>query len=97
MQIDLVFKPNVSNSDGLKGFVNEKTEKLEKYFKGNFHARWTLSKEKDDYIAHLYVVGNGIDYFGEERHDNLLTAIESATDKVERQLRKLKEMVKDHR
>ena len=95
MKIDLVFK-KVSSGDSIKAFVNEKTEKLERYFNGNFHARWTFDMEKDEYTAHLYVVGNNIDYFGEERDANLLTAIEACIEKVERQLQKHKEIVKDH-
>lgn len=96
MQIDLVFKQKVTSSDSIKEFVNEKTEKLEKYFHGNFHARWTFSMEREDYKAHLHVVGNHIDYIGEDIGSNLLTTIESCVDKVERQLRKHKEIVKDH-
>jgi len=96
MQIDLVFKPKVNSTENIKEFVNEKTQKLEKYFHGNFHARWTFSTEKDDYKSHLYIVGNNIDYFGEDSGTNLFSTIESCVDKVEKQLRKLKEIVKDN-
>lgn len=96
MKIDYVFKPKVSSGDSIKEFISDKTEKLEKYFNGDFHARWTFDMEKDEYSAHLHVVGNRIDYFGEEKSANLLAAIESCVDKIERQLRKRKEIVKDH-
>lgn len=96
MQVDLVFKTGVKSGDSIKEFINEKTAKLEKYFNGNFHARWTFSVEQEEFKAHLHVVGNHIDYFGEEIAPNILTSIESCVDKVERQLRKHKEIVKDH-
>jgi ribosomal subunit interface protein len=96
MKIDFVFKPKVTSGESIKEFINEKTGKLEKYFNGEFHARWTFDKENDDFTSHLHVVGNRIDYFGEDRSTNLLSAIESCVDKIERQLRKRKEIVKDH-
>lgn len=95
MNIDYVFK-GISSGSEIKSFIDDKTAKLGKYFDGKIHAKWTLDKEKEECLAHLHVVGNQIDYFGEDRHENLLTAIEMAVDRVERQLRKHKEIMKDH-
>ena len=96
MQIDYVFK-GVSSGNEIKSFINDKTEKLAKYFDGKIHAKWVLDQERDEKVVHLHVVGNHIDYFGEDRHENLLTAIEQTLDRVERQLKKHKEILKDHK
>jgi putative sigma-54 modulation protein len=95
MQVDIAFK-NINSGDSIKEFVNDKTSKLEKYFNGKIHAKWMLAQEKDEYIAHLHILGNSIDYFGEARLENLLSSIEASVDKVEKQLKKHKEILQNH-
>ncbi len=96
MQVDIVFK-GLQSKDETKEFVNHKTEKLKKYFQGKIHARWNLSHAKENCVAHLHVTGNHIDMFSESEHENLFSAVEQAVDKVEIQLKKQKEKVKEHR
>ena len=95
MQIDHVFM-GIESGKEIKAFVDDKTSKLKKYFQGKIHAKWVLSKEKEDFSAHLHVLGNSIDYFGEAQTDDILSSVELALDHVERQLKKHKEIVKDH-
>jgi len=95
MQVDYVFKSFDSGAE-IKTFINDKTAKLEKYFQGKIHAKWTFTQEKINYVAHLHVVGNHIDYFGEASHENLPSSIEEAVERVEKQLKKHKEILKDH-
>ena len=96
MQLDMVFK-GIDSGNETKTFVQHKTEKLKKYFDGKFHARWNFSKQNDSCIAHLHVTGKPhMDIFGEAEHENLYSAIEEAVDKLEKQLKKHKEIIKDH-
>lgn len=95
MQLEMVFK-GLESPQETKKFVEHKTEKLTKYFDGKFHARWNFSRQNEFCVAHLHVTGNHIDHFGEAEHDNLFTAVEHAVEKLEKQLRKHKEMLKDH-
>lgn len=95
MQIDYVFKSFDSGTE-IKTFINDKTTKLKKYFNGKIHAKWTFTQEKIDYVSHLHIMGNNIDYFGEAKHENLLSSIEEAVERVEKQLKKHKEIVKEH-
>ena len=95
MQIDYVFKSFDSGTE-IKTFIDDKTSKLKKYFDGKIHAKWTFTQEKAGYISHLHVMGNNIDYFGEAKNDNLLSSIEEAVERVEKQLKKHKEILKEH-
>lgn len=95
MQIDYVFKSFDSGKE-IKAFIDDKTTKLEKYVRGHIHAHWTFSQEKATYVSKLHLVGNQVDYFGESTHENLLSSIEEAVERVETQLKKHKEILKDH-
>ncbi len=94
MQIDMSFK-HMDSTEAIKSHATEKSEKLTKYFDGKMHATWNFSVEKLEHIAHLHLVGNHIDQFCEVRTDNLYASIDEAVHKMEKQLRKLKEIVTD--
>lgn len=97
MQLDIVMKNTHSTANDIRSFVEDKTSKLEKYVQAEFHAKWTISYENDEHVSHLHVTGsNSVDYFGEAREHNLLSSVEEAIDRVERQLKKHKEINKDH-
>lgn len=96
MQMEFVLKNTHTKGNEIKEFLEDKTSKLERYFQGRIHARWIINFENDEHISHLHVTGNSVDYFGESRQHNILTSIEDAVEKVERQLQKRKEIVKDH-
>lgn len=96
MQLDFVLKNTHTKGETVKPFLDEKTEKLEKYLHKAISAKWIISYENDEHVAHLHVYGDGSDYFGEARQHNLFTAIEDAIEKVERQLVKHKEIMKNH-
>ncbi|MFZ9596434.1 MAG: ribosome hibernation-promoting factor, HPF/YfiA family [Bdellovibrionia bacterium] len=95
MNLTIAFK-HMNSSDSLKSFVEEKSETLKRYFHGNISVKWTLSIEKKDHIAHCHVMGNHMDYFGEAVSEEIKASIDLAIDKIEKQIRKHKEIVKDH-
>lgn len=96
MIVNFSFK-NLDPSDSLRGYASEKSSRLEKYFHGKIHLSWTFSLEKLDHIAHCHLVGNHMDYFGEAKSESFMGSIDLAIDKIERQLKKHKEIVKDHK
>lgn len=95
MQLTISFK-HMNPSDTLKAFVEEKSQNFKKYFRGNVHATWTVSSEKTEKVAHCHLVGNNMDYFGEGKTEDFKASIELAFEKIEKQIRKHKEIVKDH-
>lgn len=96
MQMEFTLKNTHAKGNEIKEFLEDKTSKIERFFDGRLHARWNITFENDEHVAHLHVTGNNLDYFGEARDHNLLSSIEAAVDKVERQLQRHKEIVQDH-
>jgi putative sigma-54 modulation protein len=95
MTLNISFK-NLEATDAIKNYTQEKSEKLAKYFKGRIGVTWTFSVERQGQVAHCHMVGNNMDYFGEAETQDLYASIDVVVDKIEKQLRKHKEIVKDH-
>lgn len=93
--MEFTLKNTHVNGAEVRPFLEDKTAKLERYFQGRIHAKWTISYENEEHVSHLHVIGNVGEYFGEARNHNLLSSIEDAVDKVERQLIKHKEILQD--
>lgn len=95
MQLNISFK-HITPSDALKVFTEEKCEKLKKYFNGRITVNWNFTVENLSKVAHCHLVGNNMDYFGEGSTDDFHASVDVALDKIEKQIRKHKEIVKDH-
>jgi putative sigma-54 modulation protein len=94
MHLNISFK-HMETSDALKIFIEEKSGNLKKYFDGQISVTWNLSVEKQSRIVHCHLVGNRMDYFGEADTEDFKASIDVALEKIERQVRKHKEIVKD--
>ncbi|MBY0471329.1 ribosome-associated translation inhibitor RaiA [bacterium] len=95
MNLNMSFK-HLEPTESIKAYTSDKSEKLSKYFRGKISVTWNFAVEKQSQIAHVHLVGNHMDYFGEAESSDLYASIDLAIDKVEKQLRKHKEIVKDH-
>lgn len=95
MVIKFSFK-QMDSSDALKVYTEEKCEKLKKYFNGKITVNWNFSVDSLNKVAHCHLVGNHMDYFGEAMTEDFHASVDTAVTKIERQLRKHKEIVKDH-
>lgn len=94
MEIKYAFK-HMDSSDAIKHYASEKSEKLKKYFNGKILVDWNFEVDaKKHHIAHVHLVGNHIDYFGEAVTEELHNSIDQALAKVEKQIKKKKEQVK---
>jgi putative sigma-54 modulation protein len=96
MIVDFHFK-HMDSSDTLRNHATEKSERLKKYFEGKVHVTWNLSKEHGEFISHCHVVGSHIDLFGEGQADEAYAAVDMAVTRIEKQLKKHKEIVTDHK
>jgi putative sigma-54 modulation protein len=95
MELTISFK-QIDPSDALRTYAAEKSEKLAKYFRGRITIHWIFSQDKMLNVAHCHLIGNNMDYFGQAETENLYSAVDAAIEKIERQLRKHKEIVRDH-
>jgi putative sigma-54 modulation protein len=83
-------------SDAIKYYTRERSARLEKYFEGKISVTWNFSCTKEGHSAHCHLVGNHMDYFGEATTEDLHASIDIVVERIERQLRKHKEIVRDH-
>ena len=95
MILNISFK-HIDSSEALKEFIEKKSEALKKYFQGKISATWSLTAEKKNRIAHCHIVGNQMDYFGEASTEDFKASVDLVLDKLETQIRKHKERVKNH-
>ena len=95
MNVQMTFKQMQTN-DSVKSYAREKTEKLNKFFKGRISVSWNFTFEHEMAIAHCHVVGKNINYFGESEAETLTASIDLVIEKIERQIRKNKEISRDH-
>lgn len=75
---------------GLKGYVEKKLSKLEKFFSEETAAQVTLSVQKDDHIIEVTVYHEGMIFRAEVRDADMYAAIDRVIDVLERQIRKQK-------
>jgi len=95
MQVDIHFK-HVDTSNSLREYATEKSAKFSKYLDGKIHVTWTFDHEHGEFISHCHVVGSHIDFFGEAKADEAYATVDLAIAKVEKQIKKHKEVVTDH-
>ena len=86
---------NVDLTDGIKTRVNEKLGKLDKFFTESTQATVTLKKENGKDVAEINIPVKGNLLRVSERQDNLFAAIDTAADKLERQIRKYRTKIRD--
>jgi len=95
MNLNLTFK-HMEASEAVRTYTLEKSEKLKKFFEGKISVTWNFVVEKQEQIAHCHLVGNHIDYFGEGRTPDIYASIDAVIERLEKQLRKHKEIVTNH-
>lgn len=85
-------------SDATQAFINEKAQKLLHYFGRLMMIEVLVDwKENDCVVEFLVSAEHKHDFVASERHKDLLAAVDLVLDKLERQVRKYKEKIQDHR
>lgn len=96
MKIVSTFK-HMDHTPALDEKIEAKTQKLKKYFEGNFEVQWTCSvKEDGKHAAEVKVVGPSFEYHATAASDSLYKSLDQVIQKVERQVHKKKDKWKNH-
>jgi len=95
MQID-VTGHHVELTDPLRNYVNEKFERLERHFDQVTDVHVILSVEKLRHTAEATIHISGGKLFADSTNGDMYAAIDSLTDKLDRQIKKHKEKLTDH-
>lgn len=96
MHVSVMFR-HMDSSDALRNYATEKIERVKKYLGEPIEAHWVLSVEKFRHVADVTITANGVTIKGEEQTEDLYSAIDKVMDKVEKQVRKYKEKIKNHK
>ncbi len=88
---------HVDVTDSMRNYVNEKIEKLDRHFDHALDIQVILTVEKLRHKAEatLHVSGNNL--YAEDTQEDMYAAIDGLIDKLDRQGKKHKEKMKDHR
>lgn len=96
MQVNLTGH-HVDITDALRAYVDEKIARLERHFDHVTNVHVILSVEKLQKKAEATVHVAGADVFADAVHEDMYAAIDALIDKLDRQVIRHKEKVKNHR
>ncbi|MBL1142264.1 MAG: ribosome hibernation promoting factor [Proteobacteria bacterium] len=96
MQLDVTGR-HVDITDSLKDYVESKFQRLERHFEHINNTHVILSVEKERQKAEATVHVNRGNLFADDEQEDMYAAIDGLIDKLDRQLKKHKEKLTDHR
>ncbi len=95
MQLNITFR-QFGSSDSLKEYAKEKVERVNKYLDRAGEAHVVLSLERHLHHAEITIHSGSWVLRGREKSEDMYASIDLAMDKIEAQLRKYKEKIKNH-
>jgi len=96
MQTSVTFK-NLDPSEHLKSYVRDKLDRFDKYLHNPAEANVVLSVEKFRHIAEINISGDRLSINGKEETNDMYSAIDMTLDKLEKQIKKSKEKIRNRR
>ena len=96
MQTSVTFK-NIDSSDNLKDYVGDKLNRFDKYLDNPAEASVVLAVEKFRHTAEINIFGDRLSLTAKEETNDMYSAIDMALDKLEKQIKKSKEKIRERR
>ena len=96
MQVTVTFK-HMNSTEALRSYAAEKSERFAKYLVEPVEVHWFLSVEKIRHIAEATIAAKDVSIKACEVAEDMYSAIDMALEKLEKQVRKHKEKVKNHK
>lgn len=96
MQVAVTFR-HMKAHEGVRAYVKEKVEKLQKYVENPREVHVVLAVEKFRHIAEITIVADGGIFNSQGRDNDLYAAVDQMVDKMERQVRERREKVRQKR
>ena len=88
---------HVDITDSLRAYVNEKIQKLDRHFNKALDINVVLTVEKLRHRAEATLHVSGSNLHADDVQEDMYAAIDGLIDKLDRQGKKFKEKMKDHR
>jgi putative sigma-54 modulation protein len=96
MQTSVTFK-NLDPSDHLKSYVTEKLNRFDKLLDNPAEAGVVLIVEKHRHIAEVSITGDRMNVNGKEETGDMYSAIDMVLDKLEKQIKRGKQKIRERR
>lgn len=96
MRIEITAR-SLELTDGIREHIQKRLVKLKRYFDGVLECHVIARVERFIYRFEITLHGNGFDLFAEAHSEDLYVAFENAAEKMERQVRKLKDKIRRRR
>ena len=96
MQTSVTFK-NLNSSEHLKNYVCDKLDRFDRLLDNPAGANVVLRVEKFRHIAEININGDRMTINGKEETEDMYSAIDMVLDKLEKQIKKGKEKVRERR
>jgi len=96
MQTSVTFK-NIDSSDNLLEYVSHKLDRFDKFLDNPAEANVVLSVEKFRHISEINITGDRLNIYGKEETVDMYSAIDMVLDKLEKQIKKNKDKIKEKR
>jgi putative sigma-54 modulation protein len=96
MQTSVTFK-NLDPSEHLKAFVSDKLDRFDKFLENPAEANVVLAVEKFRHIAEINIAGDKLNIIGKEETNDMYSAIDMVLDKLEKQIKKNKQKIRERR
>ena len=96
MQTSITFK-NIDSSDHLRTYVSDKLARFDRLLDNPAEASVVLKVEKFRHIAEISLIGDRMKINGKEETEDMYSAIDLVLDKLEKQLKKGKEKIRERR
>jgi len=96
MKIISTFK-QLEHTEALDKKIESKSQKLKKFFDGNFDVHWTCYVRDDGaHCAEIKLLGPSFEYHASANSDQLYKTLDLAVNKIEKQIHKKKDKWKNH-
>jgi putative sigma-54 modulation protein len=96
MRIEITSK-SLELTDGMRDHIEKRLAKLTRYFDGVLDCHVILRVEHFTHRFEITLHGQGFDFFSEGHAEDIYAAFDGAAEKMERQVRKLKDKIKRRR
>ena len=96
LQIHMTFR-NAEPTEGLKDYLEKKLLNITKFVGSLKDAHCILKVEGHRHIVHVTLHGNNVEFFAEGESNDMYASVDLVVHKLDLQLKKFKEKVKDHK
>ena len=96
MQTAVTFK-NLDSSENLKSYVCNKLDRFDRFLDNPAEASVVLAVEKFRHQAEINISGDRLNINIKEETDNMYSAIDMVLDKLEKQIKKNKQKIRERR